>query len=112
MGGSSSKPPTNQTTEVDQKTDYGTNVARINFDMRETKETKLMDSFLMLHESTLVGVVVGMLVMMTIALTLYAFGKCWCARIHQVCGGSSGSNSEEVDMAEQGKGPARVSMME
>ena len=28
-----SKTPTNQTTEVDQKMDYGTNVARINFAM-------------------------------------------------------------------------------
>ena len=79
--------------------------------MRETKETKLMDSFMMLHESTLIGVVVGMLVMVTIALTLYTFGKCWCSRLHRVCGGTREDNSEEVDMAEQGKGPARVSMI-
>ena len=77
--------------------------------MRETEKTKLMDSFLVLHQSTLVGMVVGMLVLGAIALTLYAFGKCWCSRLHQICGGRDReNNSEEVDMVEQGQMPASV----
>ena len=71
-----------------------------------------MDSFLMLHESTLVRVVVGMLILGIIALTLYAFGKCWCSNLHHMCGGRTREdNSEEVDMVEQGQVQTRVSMI-
>ena len=81
--------------------------------MRETKETKLMDSFLVLHQSTLVGIVVRMLVLGAIALAAYAFAKCWCSRLHRMCGDRvrEDSSSEEVDMVEQGQLPARVTMI-
>ena len=92
--------------------DKGKNIEEITFDMRETKETKLMDSFLVLHQSTLVGMVVGMLVLGAIALAVYAFGKCWCSHLHRMCGERvREDSSEEVDMVEQGQMPARVTMI-
>ena len=108
MGSSGSKTPANQTTEVDQVMTNGKNVAI--FDMRETQETKLMDSFLVLHQSTMVGMMVGMLVLGAIALTLYACGRCWCSKLHQICGARAREmDNDEVDMAEQGEVPNRES---
>ena len=88
--------------EVDQIMTNGKNVAV--FDMRETQKTKLMDNFLVLHQSTMVGMMVGMLVLGAIALTLYACGRCWCSRLHQACGARAReTDNDEMSMAEQGE---------
>ena len=79
--------------------------------MRNTSETKLMDAFLQIHEGTLIGMVVGVLVMLAIALLLYGFGRCWCAKIHQLCGGATENNSDEIDRAEKGKRDSKVTMI-
>ena len=93
--------PTDQTLEVEQEMTNGNNVAEITVDMRETQETKFMDSFLVIHQSTMVGMIVMMVVLGIISITLYACRVCWCRRIHQMCGGTRQGNNEEMDMAEQ-----------
>ena len=72
--------------EVDQIMTNGNGKNVAVFDMRETQENKLMDKFLVLHQSTMVGMMVGILVLGAIALTVYACEGCWCSRLHQACG--------------------------
>ena len=77
MGGGASKPE-NQVVEIDLANDNETNITKIHVVMRIESETKLMDSFLQIHEGTLVGVMIGVMVMTAISLILYCFSKCWC----------------------------------
>ena len=78
--------PEDQAVEIEQENEHGENVATINVDMRSERTTKLMDNFLQLPENTLVGVLVGVTILIVIALIGYAFTKCWCKKLHQICG--------------------------
>ncbi len=105
MGGGGSKLPQEQTLDIEQENEQGMNTANINLDMRTSNNFKLMDGFLQIHEGTLVGLVVVVVVMMVITLVLYGFGRCWCGRIHRMCGGTVEDNDRETtDMMEQKKG--------
>ena len=95
--------PTDQTLEVEQELDNGNNMAEITVDMRETQES----NFLVIHQSTMVGMVVVMMILGVIGITLYACGVCWCKRIHNMCGGARQNHSEEMEMAEQGEMPSK-----
>ena len=85
MGGTSSTPE-DQAVEIEQENENGMNKATINVDMRSERTCKLMDNFLQLHENTLVGVLIGVTMLIVTALIFYAFAKCWCKKLHQVCG--------------------------
>ena len=84
MGGSGSKLPEEQTIDMELDSETGTNVAEINFDMRTESETN--NAFIQVHQGTMVGMTMGLVVTIIIALLLYGFGRCWCARIHRWCG--------------------------
>ena len=99
--------PTDQTLEVEQELDNGNNIAEITVDMRETQETKFMENFLVIHQSTMVGMIVVMAILGVVGITLYACGVCWCKLIHHMCGGSRQSHNEEMEMAEQGEMPSK-----
>ena len=72
MGGSSSVPE-DQVVEIYQENGNGMNQATINVDMRSERTSKLMDSFLHLHENTLIGVMIGVAMFIIIALILFGF---------------------------------------
>ena len=79
--------------------------------MRSSSETKLMDAFLQIHEGTIIRVVIGVLVMLAIALVLYGFGRCWCARLHKLCGETDENADNEINRMELGKGETRGVMI-
>ena len=54
-----------------------------------------MDNFLQLHQDTLVGVLVSLTILIVIALVGYAFIRCWCTRLHQLCG--AGNRDIEIN---------------
>ena len=98
MCGTRSQLPERQTIDMDQDSESGTNIAEINFDLRSESETKVMDAFIQIHEGTMIGMTVGIVVTITIALLLYGFGRCWCAKIHRFCGENRGHNSNNIEM--------------
>ena len=98
MCGTRSKLPEVQTIDIDQDSESGTNIAEINFDLRSKSETKVMDAFIQIHEGTMIGMTVGIVVTITISLLLYGFGRCWCAKIHRLCGEARNYNSNNIEM--------------
>ena len=72
-------------------------------DMHESQES----NFLVIHQSTMIGMIVVMMILGVISVTLYAFGVCWCRKIHSMCGDARQTHSEEAEMAEQGEVPSK-----
>ena len=95
--------PEDQTLGVKQELQNGKNMAEITVDMRETQES----NFLVIHQSTTIGMLVMMVIFGAIGITLYAFGVCWCRNIHNLCGGARQNHMEEMEMAEQGEIPSK-----
>ena len=95
--------PTDQTLGVEQELQNGKNMAEITVDMRETQES----NFLVIHQSTMIGMLVMMVIFGAIGITLYAFGVCWCRNIHNLCGGERHHHMEEAEMAERGEMPSK-----
>ena len=104
MGGSSSVPE-DQIVEIYQANENGMNQATISVDMRSENTSKLMDSFLHLHENTLVRVMIGVVMFVITALIFYGFVKCWCHKLHQVCGEAEIIDNEmdDMDKGEEGR---------
>ena len=95
--------PKDQDMNVEQVSEYGRNIAEVSVDMHESQES----NFLVIHQSTMVGMIVVMMILGVISITLYAFGVCWCKKIHSVCGDARQNHSEEMEMAEQGEMPSK-----
>ena len=77
-------------------TETGTNVAEITFDMRTQSETN--NSFIQIHQGTMVGMTMGLAVVIIIALVLYGFGRCWCKKIHRWCGEDRAQTNNDMEM--------------
>ena len=103
MGGTGSKLPEDQTIELEQDLHNGKNMAEINVDLRETQES----NFLVMHQSTMVGMLVMLVIFGAIGITLYAFKVFWCRSIHDACGGKRHRRRDETEMAEKGGMPGR-----
>ena len=80
--------------QLDNET--GNNVAEITFDMRTQSENN--NSFIQIHQGTMVGMTLGLVVVIIIALVLYAFGRCWCWRIHRWCGEDGAQTNADMEM--------------
>ena len=96
MCGTRSQLPERKTIDMEQDSETGTNIAEINFDLRTESETS--NAFIQVHQGTMVGMTVGILVTIIIALLLYGFGRCWCARIHRLCGEDRPHTSNNMEM--------------
>ena len=103
MGGGSSKIPDEQDIEIGQENNEGMNSANINLDMRSTADYKIMENFLQIHQGTLVGLVVVVVAVVVIMLLIYGFSRCWCSRIHKMCGATNEDNNDDTSKMEEGK---------
>ena len=97
--------PEDQVVEIDQENGHGLNQATFNVEIRSEQTSKLMDSFLHLHENTLIGVMLGVTMFVILALILYGFAKYWCRKLHQVCGEAEimDNKMNNMNKVEQGK---------
>ena len=95
--------PEDQTIELEQELQNGKNMAEINVDLRETQES----NFLVIHQSTMIGMLVMLVIFGAIGITLYAFKVFWCRSIHDVCGGKRHRHMEEAELAERGEMPGK-----
>ena len=75
------------------------NKAEVNVDLRETQES----NFLVIHQSTMIGMLVMLATLGVIGLILYAFKVFWCRGIHEVCRGKRRRTMEENELAERGE---------
>ena len=103
MGGGGSKLPKDQTIELDQELQTGMNKAEVNVDLRETQES----NFLVIHQSTMVGMLVMLATFGVIGIILYAFKAFWCRGIHETCRGKRHRTMEEKELAERGEMPGK-----
>ena len=95
--------PEDQTLEVEQELQNEKNMAEINVDLRETQES----NFLVIHQSTMIGMLVMLVIFGAIGITLYAFKVFWCRSIHDVCGGKRHRHMDEAELAERGEMPGK-----
>ena len=77
-------------------------MAEIVFDLRDQSEENT--SFIQLHQQTVVGMTLVIVVMIIIALVLYAFKQCWCVHIHRWCG----EGETQLNNMEMGRVNSRV----
>ena len=75
------------------------NKAEVNVDLRETQES----NFLVIHQSTMIGMLIMLATLGVIGLILYAFKVFWCRGIHEVCRGKRRRTMEENELAERGE---------
>ena len=103
MGGGASKTPTDQNMTMEEESEYGPNLAKVEIDMHESQES----NFLAIHQSTLVGMVTVMVILVIIGIMMYACLVCWCRRIHEMCGATNQTTGEAMEMVEQGEAPSK-----